>query len=94
MKKEIFYCDVCNKEMSELDLTKKVIPVMNKIYATGGRSNVKLAYMGEVLEFEEKELCLECIQIHDQIYTKYATMFAQGWKIKVDFIKNNIKNWS
>jgi len=88
MKKETFYCDICNKEISELDLTKKFIPVINKIYATGGKSNIKLAYMGEALEFEEKELCSKCLQIHDQEFTKYATMFAQGWKIQVDFIKS------
>ena len=41
MKKETYYCDVCNKKINELDLTKKVIPVINKIYATGGRSNIK-----------------------------------------------------
>ena len=92
MKKETYYCDVCNKKINELDLTKKVIPVINKIYATGGRSNIKLAYMGEALEFEEKELCPECLQIHDQKYTKYTTLFAQEWQGQGDKIKKKIKN--
>ena len=91
MKKEIYYCDICEKEVSSLDLTKMVIPIINKIYATGGRSNVKLAYMGESLEFEEQELCPACIQIYNQKYTKYATLFAQEWKYQTDIIKNETK---
>jgi len=92
MKKETYYCDICNKEVNNSNLTKKTIPVINKIYATGGRGNIKLAYMGEVLEFEEQELCPECILIHDQIFAKISTIFAQEWLVQVDKIKNTIKN--
>jgi hypothetical protein len=91
MKKEIFYCDICNNEVSDLALIKESIPIINKIYVTGGRGNVKLAYMGEALEFEKQELCPECMQKYKQLWTHYMARLAQDWKRQTELIKSEIK---
>ena len=87
MKKELYYCDMCKKEVQDFEIVKESIPIINELYATGGAGNIKLAYLGESLNFEEKDLCAECKEKYEHIWTKGMMLIAQTWKQQIDLIK-------
>lgn len=41
MKKELYFCDKCDKEIKQHEVTTKEIPLIQDLYVTGGKGNTK-----------------------------------------------------
>lgn len=76
------YCDKCGSEIvKEEDIKKESTPIIKEVFATGGRSQIKLCSFGYQLEFEDKEYCPSCYKKYKQIWTKAMIDIYRQWEL-------------
>lgn len=76
-----YFCDNCKKEVSDMELNKTEIPVVETVYAMGGkRGQQKLMRWDNNLGFEELALCEKCQEKHKEVWDYGMNVIAEMWK--------------